>query len=47
MLHPRRIGRELGGERRQRREIHVDGERACRHHQAENQRKPRYVGFSL
>ena len=47
VLHARRRHRELGRERQQRRQIHVDRERAQRHHQAENQREPPYPVFSL
>ena len=39
-LHARRAHRELGGERRQRGKVHVDGERADRHHQAKDEREP-------
>jgi hypothetical protein len=42
VLHARRAGAELGLQRGQRRQVHVDRERADRHDQPEHQGEPRY-----
>ena len=43
VLHARRRHRELGRERRQRRQVHVDRERPQRHDQAEDEGEPPYA----